>query len=114
MVIKSDNRRQPFDRQKLSKGIERAMEKRPISSATIETIILEIEDQAILENKATNEITTSRLGELVLNKLYEVDKVAYVRFASVYRHFENIDEIIKEVKKLESEEKKSKKTKEEQ
>ena len=72
---------------------------------------MEIEDQAILENKVTNEISTAKLGELVLNKLYEVDKVAYIRFASVYRHFENIDEFITEVKKLESEEKKNKKLK---
>ena len=111
MVIKSDNRRQPFDRNKLAKGIERAMEKRPFSSALIENIIMEIEDQAILENNVTNEISTAKLGELVLNKLYEVDKVAYIRFASVYRHFENIDEFITEVKKLESEEKKNKKLK---
>ena len=109
MVIKSDNRRQPFDRQKLAKGIERAMEKRPFSAVTIENIIMEIEDQAIIENKATNEIATARLGELVLNKLYEIDKVAYIRFASVYRHFETLDEFISEVKKLESEEKKQKK-----
>ncbi|MCR5698370.1 MAG: transcriptional regulator NrdR [Treponemataceae bacterium] len=111
MVVKSDNRRQPYDRQKLAKGIERALEKRPVASSLIEGIINEIEDQAIIENKATNEISTAQLGELVLNKLYDIDKVAYVRFASVYRHFENIDEFIEEVKKLESKEKKQKKEK---
>ncbi|MDY6031963.1 MAG: transcriptional regulator NrdR [Treponemataceae bacterium] len=110
MVVKSDNRRQPYDRQKLAKGIERALEKRPVASSLIEGIINEIEDQAIIENKATNEISTAKLGELVLNKLYDIDKVAYIRFASVYRHFENIDEFIEEVKKLESKEKKQKKT----
>ncbi len=101
MVVKSDDRRQPYDRAKLAKGIERALEKRPVSSSVIEGIISEIEDQAIIENKASNEISTQKLGELVLNKLYEVDKVAYIRFASVYRHFENIDEFIDEVKHLE-------------
>lgn len=110
MVVKSDSRRQPYDRQKLAKGIERALEKRPVASSLIEGIINEIEDQAIIENKATNEISTAKLGELVLNKLYDIDKVAYIRFASVYRHFENIDEFIEEVKKLESKEKKQKKT----
>ena len=110
MVVKSDNRRQPYDRQKLAKGIERALEKRPVASSLIEGIINEIEDQAIIENKATNEISTAKLGELVLNKLYDIDKVAYIRFASVYRHFENIDEFIEEVKKLESKEKKQKNT----
>ncbi|MGP1587658.1 MAG: transcriptional regulator NrdR [Treponemataceae bacterium] len=101
MVIKSDKRRQPFDRKKLSKGIERALEKRPVSTAQIEAILSEIEDEAIMKNKACREISTKELGELVLSKLYNLDKVAYIRFASVYRHFKNIDEFIAEVKNLE-------------
>ena len=100
MVVKRDGRRQPFDRTKLEHGIERALEKRPVSSMTIENIVNEIEDQAVMEGKAAHEIPTSVLGELVLAKLYEVDKVSYIRFASVYRHFENMEEFIVEVNKV--------------
>ncbi|MDR3311755.1 MAG: transcriptional regulator NrdR [Spirochaetaceae bacterium] len=100
MVVKRDGRRQPFDRAKLEKGIERALEKRPVSTAMIENILTEIEDQAVMRGKAEREITTADLGELVLEKLHGVDKVAYVRFASVYRHFENMDEFITEIHKL--------------
>ena len=100
MVVKRDNRRQPFDRQKLEKGIERALEKRPVSTLTIENIVNEIEDLAITKGKVTREISTSELGDLVLERLSSVDKVAYIRFASVYKHFENLDEFIQEVKKI--------------
>jgi transcriptional repressor NrdR len=100
MVVKRDGRRQPFDRSKLEHGIERALEKRPVSSMMIENIVNEIEDQAAMTGKAAHEIATSALGELVLSKLYEVDKVAYIRFASVYRHFENMEEFIAEVNKV--------------
>lgn len=100
MVVKRDGRRQPFDRVKLEKGIERALEKRPISTASLENILNEIEDLAIMKGKTSREISTSELGDLVLEKLHTVDKVAYIRFASVYRHFENLDEFIKEVNRL--------------
>ena len=100
MVVKRDGRRQPFDRNKLAKGIERALEKRPISTTFLENIVNEIEDQAIMKGKTNREISTEELGDLVLEKLNFVDKVAYIRFASVYRHFENLDEFIKEVNKL--------------
>ena len=100
MVVKRDGRRQPFDRAKLEKGIERAIEKRPISSDTKENILNDIEDEAIMQGRTNREISTSELGEIVLNRLYKTDKVAYIRFASVYRHFENLDEFIAEVKKL--------------
>ena len=100
MVVKSDGRRQPFERSKLEKGIERALEKRPISMSMVEQICIDIEDAAIKQAKESREIPTAELGELVLEKLYSVDKVAYIRFASVYRHFENLDEFIKEVKNL--------------
>lgn len=100
MVVKRDNRRQPFDRTKLEKGIERALEKRPVSTSTLENIVNEIEDLAIMKGKSSREISTSALGDLVLEKLHEIDKVAYIRFASVYRHFENLDEFITEVNKL--------------
>ena len=100
MVVKKDGRREPFDRQKLEKGIERALEKRPVSTFTIESLVSEIEDQAIMEGKGSREISTEALGNLVLEKLHTVDKVAYIRFASVYRHFENLNEFINEVNKL--------------
>ncbi|NLM00439.1 MAG: transcriptional repressor NrdR [Treponema sp.] len=101
MVIKRDGRREPFDRAKLSKGIERALEKRPVSLDSIENILNDIEDQAIMKGRGNREIATSDLGDLVLEKLHDIDKVAYIRFASVYRHFENLEEFIDEVKKLE-------------
>ena len=100
MVIKRDGRREPFDRVKLEHGIQRALEKRPVSSMSVENIVNEIEDLAVITGKAAHEIPTSTLGELVLSKLYEVDKVAYIRFASVYRHFENMEEFIAEVNKV--------------
>jgi len=100
MVVKRDGRRQPFDRTKLEKGIERALEKRPFSTSMVEQITNDIEDLAIAKGKENREITTAELGELVLEKLYELDKVAYIRFASVYRHFENLDEFITEIKNI--------------
>ncbi len=104
MVVKSDGkRREPFDRTKLERGIVRALEKRPVSPSMIENIVNDIEDQAIMKGKANREIFTSELGELVLKRLQQVDKVAYIRFASVYKHFENLDEFINEVNSLEGE-----------
>lgn len=100
MVIKRDNRREPFDPKKLSKGIERALEKRPISTSLIESIVTEIEDQAYVIGKSSREIPTSEIGELVLKRLHEVDKVAYIRFVSVYKHFNNLDEFINEVNRF--------------
>ena len=78
MVIKRDGRRQPFDRHKIEHGIERALEKRPVSTMTIENIVNEIEDQAVMAGKGAHEIPSTTLGELVLSKLNEVDKVAYI------------------------------------
>ena len=101
MVIKRDQRRQPFDRDKLEKGISRALEKRPVSTSMIEQISNDIEDLAVTKGRESREISTADLGELVLEKLYSIDKVAYIRFASVYRHFENLDEFITEVKNIE-------------
>ena len=101
MVVKRDGRRQPFDSTKLGKGIERALEKRPVSTTTVEQITSDIEDSAIKMAKEAREITTAELGELVLEKLYSIDKVAYIRFASVYKHFENLEEFITEVKNIE-------------
>ena len=98
MVVKSDGRREPFDMKKIERGINRALEKRPISTSTVENLFDEIEDQAIL-TAVNDEIKSSTLGELVLTSLLKLDKVAYVRFASVYKKFNDLDEFIKEVKK---------------
>jgi transcriptional repressor NrdR len=101
MVVKRDGRREPFERIKLERGVIRALEKRPISQLSIENLVNEVEDEAALKGKAVNEIPSVELGEMVLRKLYDLDKVAYVRFASVYRKFETMDEFVREIEHLE-------------
>ncbi len=100
MVIKRDGRREPFDLSKLERGIQRALEKRPIPQNIIEEILHSIEDDAVLQSRATHEIPSERIGEMVLRKLYDLDRVAYIRFASVYRCFENVEEFVREIEKL--------------
>ncbi|MBN2616870.1 MAG: transcriptional repressor NrdR [Spirochaetales bacterium] len=97
MVIKSDGRRQPFDIKKIDRGINRAVEKRPVSRMTIEKTLHEIEDEAELGGKANHEISSEFLGNLILSKLEAIDKVAYIRFASVYKKFENVEEFVVEI-----------------
>lgn len=92
LVIKRDGRREPFERQKLERGVVRALEKRPVSQLSIENLVNEIEDEAAMKGKTGNEIPSAELGEMLLTRLYDIDKVAYVRFASVYRSFEDVDE----------------------
>jgi len=104
MVIKRDGRREPFDRSKLERGIERSLEKRPISMNEIENIVSDIEDAAVMNGKGTKEVKSTELGEMVLARLYSTDKVAYIRFASVYKKFNNLDEFIGEVQKIHGEE----------
>ena len=101
MVIKKDNSREPFDKNKIIKGIIKACEKRPISLQTIEKIIDGIE--SVLQNSLEREVTSIYIGELVMEKLKEVDQVAYVRFASVYRQFRDILSFRDELNKLLSE-----------
>jgi transcriptional repressor NrdR len=98
MVVKKDGRREPFDRVKLERGIERALEKRPFSQVQIENIVNEIEDATAILSKGNREISSYEIGDLVLKRFGEIDKVAYIRFASVHKHFENLDEFIKEIK----------------
>lgn len=98
MVIKKDKSRQPFDRQKLFNGIMRACEKRPVSVSAVEKIVDEIE--AEIQNSLDREVTSVKIGELVMDKLKDIDEVAYVRFASVYRSFKDINTFMNEVKKL--------------
>lgn len=100
MVVKRDGRRQPFDQGKLERGIQISLEKRPVSQLTVEEMLHELEDQAAMHGKSTHEITSRELGEMVLEKLKKVDMVAYIRFASVYRMFENVDEFLIEISQL--------------
>ena len=101
MVIKRGGRREPFDRVKIERGVTRALEKRPVSQMSIERLINEIEDQSAVMGKVNNEIDSAIIGDLVMEKLAALDKVAYIRFASVYRKFENLDEFVREIKKVE-------------
>ncbi|MDR0662804.1 MAG: transcriptional regulator NrdR [Spirochaetaceae bacterium] len=100
MVIKRDGRREPFDRGKIEAGLERAIQKRPVSQMDIELLVNEIEDQAVISAGLGREVATNIIGEMALEKLGRLDKVAYIRFASVCRHFENLDEFIQEIKRL--------------
>jgi len=97
-VIKKDGRREAFDIEKIKKGILRACEKRPISLETIENIVRDIENKLKTSNK--KEITTKIIGEMIMRELKKVDKVAYIRFASVYRDFKDIGDFKKELKDL--------------
>ena len=100
LVIKRSGRREPFDRGKIERGVERALQKRPVSRMGIESLVNEIEDQTAMLGKIDNEINSTIIGNLVLEKLASLDKVAYIRFASVYRHFENLGEFVREIKKI--------------
>ena len=97
MVIKNDGRREIFERGKLERGIQRACEKRNISQVTIEDMVNDIEDEAAMLGKTAHEITSREVGEITLRKLYELDSVAYIRFASVYRQFKDVDEFMREI-----------------
>lgn len=98
MVVKKDNSRQPFDRAKLIGGILRSCEKRPVSADVIERAADEIESS--LNATLNSEVSSELIGELVMEKLKGIDQVAYVRFASVYRQFKDIDTFMEEVKLL--------------
>ena len=97
-VIKKDGQREKFNRDKLETGIEKAFEKRPVSRDKIQKMINEIEEQ--LRKKGKKEIKSSIIGDLVSKKIKRLDKVAYIRFASVYRDFEDISDFKKELKGL--------------
>ncbi|MDR2480001.1 MAG: transcriptional regulator NrdR [Treponema sp.] len=100
MVIKRDGRREPFEREKIERGVERALEKRSVSRMQIESLVNEIEDRTAIVSKGSGEIDSSVIGDLILERLSGMDKVAYIRFASVYRHFENLEEFIREIHKV--------------
>lgn len=98
VVIKKDGRREKFEREKLKRGIVKATEKRPISTELVSAIVDEIEQE--LRNKDTIEASSKNIGNLVLKKLKKVDKVAYIRFASVYLDFEDLTDFEKVIDKL--------------
>ena len=98
VVVKKDKSREVFDRDKLFNGMMRACEKRPVSVDVIEKAIDEIE--AELQNSLEREVTSVKIGEYVMDKLKDIDEVAYVRFASVYRQFKDINTFMSELKKL--------------
>ena len=89
LVVKNDGSRQSFDANKLKNGIIKACEKRPVSMRQIDKIVADIEKT--IQNKLTQEVRSSQLGEMVMDALKDLDEVAYVRFASVYRHFKDVD-----------------------
>ncbi|MDO9465510.1 MAG: transcriptional regulator NrdR [bacterium] len=98
MVVKKDNRREEFDREKLLNGIVTACEKRPISMDILEQIVNDIERK--LWNGMNKEVASEEIGELVMKKLHDLDAVAYVRFASVYRQFEDIGDFLDHAKTI--------------
>ena len=98
IVIKKDKSRETFDRTKLTNGLLRACEKRPVSIETIDKLIDEIE--TTIQNSLDREVSSEKIGELVMDKLKKIDEVAYVRFASVYRQFKDINTFMSELNKL--------------
>jgi transcriptional repressor NrdR len=98
LIVKKDGRRETYDRLKIIAGLKKACEKRPISITTIEEVADRIE--RVLQNMGDKEVPSSVIGEEVMRQLYELDKVAYVRFASVYRSFQDLDAFMQELKDL--------------
>ena len=102
MVIKKDHSIEPFDREKLVDRLRRAAVKRPVSLETLENMVEEIASE--LKNTLQREVTSDKIGEMVLHKLKKIDAVAYIRFASVYRDFNDVDSFMKIISELKDEE----------
>ncbi|GIP38217.1 transcriptional repressor NrdR [Paenibacillus sp. J31TS4] len=98
VVIKKDGSREEFNREKILRGLIRACEKRPVSVETLEGMVSEVEMQ--IRNTAQSEVESREIGEILMNQLYPVDEVAYVRFASVYRQFKDINMFMKELTQI--------------
>ena len=98
MVVKKDGRREPYDRNKILGGLRRACEKRPISVSQLESITDQIEK--VVQDSSDREVHTSEIGKIIMRRLKALDKVAYVRFASVYLEFEDVGEFMSELKTL--------------
>ena len=97
-VVKKDGLRMPFEREKIKRGLEKACYKRPVSAEQIEGLVSSVENDVLLESDS--EIETRRLGELVMQRLRELDQVAYVRFASVYREFKDVRDFVEELEPI--------------
>jgi transcriptional repressor NrdR len=95
MVVKRDGRRQPYDRARIINGITKACEKRPVSMDKIEEIAIDVEHT--IQKKFDREVPSTTIGQLIMEKLYSLDEVAYVRFASVYRQFRDVSHFMKEI-----------------
>jgi len=98
MVVKKDGTRQPFDRNKIMQGLLKAIEKRPIDPERIEEMVSELERD--LQERGEREVGSKEIGERLISKLHEIDEVAYVRFASVYRSFKDVNQFMDELKDL--------------
>lgn len=98
LVIKKDGLREPFNKSKILNGLLKACEKRPVSLATLEGLVNDIEKS--IYNSLDQEITSKKIGEMVMNKLRDIDEVSYVRFASVYRQFKDINTFMDELNKI--------------
>ena len=98
LVVKKDGRREPYDREKLISGLQKAVEKRPVSMDQLEALVAEVEARVL--ERGEKEVPSSLLGEEVMRRLRALDQVAYVRFASVYRSFRDIEEFMDELKGL--------------
>jgi len=103
IVAKKDNSRESFDRNKLFNGMMRACEKRPVPVSVIDKAVSDIESQ--IQNSLEKEVSSTRIGELAMEQLKNIDQVAYVRFASVYRRFTDVDTFVEEISKLKGDEK---------
>ena len=98
IIIKKDNNREQYDRAKIEAGVLRACHKRPISAAQISQLVDEVETDIF--NREEKEISSTLIGEIVMDKIKDLDSVAYVRFASVYREFKDVDSFMSELKKM--------------
>jgi len=98
VIVKKDGRREGFDRSKIIDGLEKACEKRPISVELIENLVSDLERE--LQETGEREVNSNVIGEILISKLYEIDEVAYVRFASVYRSFKDVNQFMDELKEL--------------
>jgi len=99
LVVKKDGRREPFNQHKILNGLIRACEKRPVELDKLEKMVAEIE-RVIKDNSLKREVSTAEIGEMVMERLKDVDEVAYVRFASVYREFKDINTFLNEIERL--------------
>lgn len=98
MIIKKDGRREPFDRHKLLAGLVKACEKRPVSMDDLERLVDELERE--VSQQFEREVSSREVGERVMRRLHDLDPVAYVRFASVYREFKDVEQFMRELKDL--------------